>query len=353
MFCTASIVSGGAYLLAAAEKSNPIKIYKNSQETLKCSYLKNMSVACMKFHPLRPSCLFVAFTRNVIKIDVTNESKGLMQIPLIDDDSRWIDDIRDISFNHKDPQLMLTADDDGTIMLLRISTQESSNAFTLNLETIYKVVNLHNIPSSVWFRSDRPLQWYSAGMDGKLVEWCGNSRRCVASYDMIKWRGANNADTSLCVNPPWIWSADVDNTGNIALGLGDGSIVVIPGKKQDPMEISTCLISSSSCKQLDCATFTQRQLTPDGSKTIKNTKKVTVLDNAHEHYVSCVKWISQGTLATCGADGRCLVWQSGKCFQLPLHKSLPACEWLEWDPTSQKLHAICSLHTRIQTFVFV
>jgi WD40 repeat protein len=176
--------------------------------------------------------LFIAFDRRLLFCAVNGESNEPQSF---DGSSLWTDSLRLVAV-HPKGTYFATADDSGDICLFEIDANLlNTAASSVPVKLLSRLRLAHqNVPSTLWFRDDRPLELVSTGMDGLLIQWNGQTPKSQSTWNVSEWqmeqKRKRNPESCLPAyyNPPWIWSASYSprQCKQIALGLGDGSIVV-------------------------------------------------------------------------------------------------------------------------------
>ncbi|XP_002738913.1 WD repeat-containing protein 53-like [Saccoglossus kowalevskii] len=164
-----------------------------------------------------PSCFYVASGEQIRQYDSRNLKMAMWNCEYNKEE------INQIALNCNE-ELLASCDDSGLIRIINVREKKCK-----------KVLRKHsNICTSVRFRSKRPWELISGGMDASVVHWESGRGRTLSVLNMQEIARHSNPSGGYMVNPPLVHSVDVsENDHLLACGLENASVELFEfrGKK--------------------------------------------------------------------------------------------------------------------------
>jgi WD repeat-containing protein 53 len=214
---------------------------------------------------------------------------------------------------------LAAADDSGEITLLDLSSSSSSSSSSSLSSKILRRVH-NNICSTVAFRSHRPWEVMSGGLDAMMVRWDFSRLKTVKKWNIateatIAANGASSEQQQF-INPPMVhcittpYGDDVEDGGIaklVVVARGDGCVAVYDGDGRGR--------GNSGGGQQRGGQRTKKKGGKNKDEEDKVDGPLAVLrsDNGgHTSSANCVEFVhgcGWQRVVSGGNDGRCVVWK--------------------------------------------
>ncbi|KAK7090603.1 WD repeat-containing protein 53-like [Littorina saxatilis] len=210
----------------------------------------------------KPNTLFAAFGTEVLTFDTTRP-----QEPTYVFNSNQ-DEVNQVVLDEKE-QFLAACDDSGEIKVFGLSDRK-----------VFKTLRFKhtNICSTVLFRSKRPWEILSGGMDCRLIHWDFSKPKCLNQFNMQELHSTSNDASAYMINPPFIHHLAKNADGSLTACALENGLIAVFDSTQKHLHEKFCL-------------------------------------HAHQQGVSQLHFAADNTLVSGGNDSKIVVWDLNKAEQ--------------------------------------
>lgn len=248
--------------VASGSENGDLCLWSSAGELINKFSRPDTDCTSVLFSKDKPNTLYAAFGSEVLIFDTEQP-----QSPVFVFQSNQ-DEVNQVVLDDKE-QFLAACDDSGEIKVFGLSDRK-----------VFKTLRFKhtNICSTVIFRSKRPWELLSGGMDCRLVHWDFSRPKCLNQFNMQELHSTTSDASAYMINPPFIHHLAKNREGTLtACALENGLVAVLDSTSKHLQE-KFCL-------------------------------------HAHQQGVAQLHFTSDTVLVSGGNDARIVVWDLSKADQ--------------------------------------
>ncbi|XP_076435582.1 WD repeat-containing protein 53-like [Babylonia areolata] len=249
-------------MVASGSENGDLCLWSSTGELLHKFSRPDTDCTSVLFSREKSNTLYAAFGAEVLIIDTSQPDSVLFVFQSNQDE------VNQVALDDKE-QFLAACDDSGEIKV-----------FGLGDRKVFKTLRFKhtNICSTVLFRSKRPWEVLSGGLDCRLVHWDFSRPKCLNQFNMQELHSTTSDVSAYMINPPFIHHLARSKDGSLTACALENGLVAVMDSTSKHLQEKFCL-------------------------------------HAHQQGVAQVHFTSDTMLVSGGNDARIMVWDLSKAEQ--------------------------------------
>ena len=204
-------VEGTSGMVASGSENGDLCLWSSTGALISKYTRPDTDCTSVLFSKEKPNTLYAAFGSEVLIMDTKRPQEPVHVFQSNQDE------VNQVVLDDKE-QFLAACDDSGEIKVFGLSDRK-----------VFKTLRFKhtNICSTVLFRSQRPWEVLSGGMDCRLIHWDFSKPKCLNQFNMQELHSTSNDASAYMINPPFIHHLAKNSNGSItACALENGLVAV-------------------------------------------------------------------------------------------------------------------------------